>query len=70
MDLNLAELKKGGFIKQVQKDYFAVRLRIAGGNLTLEQLDTVRVVAKKYGKDYIHLTTGRVWKSLLSTLQT
>ncbi|MBT9174188.1 MAG: Anaerobic sulfite reductase subunit C [Syntrophomonadaceae bacterium] len=55
--MNIAELKKGGFLKQLQKDYFAVRLRVAGGNLTLEQVETIQQVAKKYGKGYIHLTT-------------
>ncbi len=57
MEMNIAELKKGGFLKQLQKDYFAVRLRVAGGNLTLEQVETIHQVAKKYGKGYIHLTT-------------
>jgi dissimilatory sulfite reductase (desulfoviridin) alpha/beta subunit len=57
MEMNIAELKKGGFMKQIQKDYFAVRLRVAGGNLTLEQLATVQSVAQKYGKGYIHITT-------------
>ena len=55
--MNFAELKKGGFIKQLQKDYFAVRLRVAGGNLTLKQLETVQRVAGKYGQGYIHITT-------------
>lgn len=57
MKMNIAELKKGGFMKQIQKDYFAVRLRIAGGNLTLEQLATVQKVAQQYGQGYVHLTT-------------
>jgi anaerobic sulfite reductase subunit C len=57
MEMNLAELKKGGFMKQCQKDYFAVRLRVAGGNLTLEQLGTIQAVAAKYGQGYIHITT-------------
>lgn len=57
MEMNIAELKKGGFMKQIQKDYFAVRLRVAGGNLTLEQLETIQNVAKKYGNGYVHLTT-------------
>jgi dissimilatory sulfite reductase (desulfoviridin) alpha/beta subunit len=57
MEMNIAELKKGGFMKQIQRDYFAVRLRVAGGNLTLQQLETVQAVAKKYGQGYVHLTT-------------
>lgn len=57
MEPNFAELKKGGFLKQVQGDYFAVRLRIAGGNLTLEQLETIHQMAQRYGQGYVHLTT-------------
>ncbi|EEG77658.1 4Fe-4S binding protein [Dethiobacter alkaliphilus] len=57
MEMNIAELKKGGFMKQIQKDYFAVRLRVAGGNLTLEQLATIQEVAQKYGQGYVHITT-------------
>jgi dissimilatory sulfite reductase (desulfoviridin) alpha/beta subunit len=57
MELNFAELKKGGFMKHVQKDYFAVRLRVAGGNLSLEQLKVIQGVAEKYGQGYVHLTT-------------
>lgn len=57
MEMNIAELKKGGFLKQIQEDYFAVRLRVAGGNLTLEQVETIQKVARKYGQGYIHLTT-------------
>lgn len=57
MEMNLAELKKGGFMKQIQKDYFSVRLRVAGGNLKLEQLATIQDVATKYGRGYVHLTT-------------
>jgi anaerobic sulfite reductase subunit C len=55
--MNLGELKKGGFIKQIQKDYFAVRLRLAGGNLALEQLEAINAIAAKYGSGYVHLTT-------------
>lgn len=57
MEINFAELKKGGFMKQIQKDYFAVRLRVAGGNLTLAQLETIQRAAKTYGNGYVHLTT-------------
>lgn len=57
MELNVAELKKGGVLKQIQKDYFAIRLRVAGGNLTVDQLATIQRVAQKYGQGYVHLTT-------------
>lgn len=51
------ELKKGGFMKQVQKDRFAMRLRVVGGQLPAEQLKKVYEVAAKYGQGYVHLTS-------------
>jgi len=51
------ELKKGGFMRQVQKDCFSMRLRSVGGHLTVEQLKTISGVAEKYGQGYIHLTS-------------
>ena len=43
------ELKKGGFIQQVQNDHFSLRLRIAGGQVQAEQLKKVYDVAVKFG---------------------
>jgi dissimilatory sulfite reductase (desulfoviridin) alpha/beta subunit len=56
-DINFAELKKGGFMKQKQKDYFSMRLKTIGGQVTAEQLETIQLVSQKYGKGYIHLTS-------------
>ncbi|MDQ2085447.1 4Fe-4S binding protein [Herbivorax sp. ANBcel31] len=50
------ELKKGGFMKQVQKDRFSLRLRVAGGNLDAKGLKKVYEIALKYGEGYIHMT--------------
>lgn len=50
------ELKKGGFMRQVQKDNFALRLGIVGGQIQAEQLLKVYEIAKKYGRGYIHMT--------------
>ena len=50
------ELKKGGFMKQVDKDRFSLRLRIVGGQIKSEQLAKVNEIAQKYGAGYIHLT--------------
>jgi len=50
------ELKKNGFLKQVQKDRFSLRLRIAGGRIQTEQLKKVYEVAEKYGEGYVHMT--------------
>lgn len=54
MDFN--ELKSGGFIKQVQKDLFVVRLRCPGGMLNPEKLRKAADIAEKYGSGDIHLS--------------
>lgn len=51
------ELKKGGFMRQVHKNRFSMRLKAVGGQLTVEQLQTLQSVAKKYGQGYVHLTS-------------
>jgi dissimilatory sulfite reductase (desulfoviridin) alpha/beta subunit len=51
-----AALKKGGFMRQIQKDTFSMRLKVVGGQLKTEHLQKIGEVAKKYGKGYIHLT--------------
>src|SRR6266511_2154631 len=51
------ELKKGGFMKQVQKDRFSLRLRLAGGQIEAEQLMKVYDIAQRYGQGYVHLTS-------------
>ncbi|MCX9082849.1 MAG: 4Fe-4S binding protein [Candidatus Methanoperedens sp.] len=56
-ELDLATLKKSGYMKQRQKDLFAVRLRIPCGNVTSEQLQGISGIARKYGSGYIHITT-------------
>lgn len=54
VDLN--ELKSGGFIKQIQRDLFTVRLRCPGGRLTSEQLSKAAEIAQKYGQGVAHLS--------------
>ncbi|MBP2656075.1 MAG: nitrite and sulphite reductase 4Fe-4S region [Firmicutes bacterium] len=56
-EVDYKELKKGGFMKQVQKDRFSLRLKAVGGYLTAEQLGKIQDVAQKYGQGYIHLTS-------------
>lgn len=56
-ELDLASLKKRGYMKQKQKDLFAVRLRIPCGNVTAEQLLGISGIARKYGSGNIHITT-------------
>ncbi len=52
----IARLKDGGFIKQRQEEYFAVRVRVVAGNLEAEQLPKVAEIAKRYGRGYVSLT--------------
>lgn len=55
--LDLSGLKKGGILKQRQKDYFILRTRIPGGYLKAEKLPKFMQLAKRYGRGYIHLST-------------
>jgi anaerobic sulfite reductase subunit C len=50
-------LKKGGFMRQVQKDRFSLRLRVVGGQINSGQLQKVGEIAEKYGRGYIHMTS-------------
>ena len=55
--VDYAGLKKGGFMKQVQKDRFALRIKVVGGQLLAEHLKKVYEVAEKYGQGYVHMTS-------------
>jgi dissimilatory sulfite reductase (desulfoviridin) alpha/beta subunit len=57
MCADYAELKRGGFIPQRQKNMFSLRLRVTGGRLTTEQLAVVTAAAAQYGLGYVHLTS-------------
>jgi len=50
------ELKKSGYILQYDPDYYTVRLRVVGGNLTSGQLAAIAGIADRYGVGRIHLT--------------
>jgi len=50
-------LKNGGFMRQVQKNNFSLRLKVVGGNLTAGQLQTIAGISKKYGDGHVHLTS-------------
>lgn len=54
---DLATLKKGGFMRQKQKNNFSLRLKVVGGNLTAKQLAKISEVSEKYGEGYVHLTS-------------
>lgn len=50
MAVDYAALKKGGFMRQKQKNNFSLRLQVVGGNLTAENLKKIAEVAEKYGR--------------------
>jgi len=57
MGQNYTELKNECFMKQVDKDRFSLRIRLAGGNITTQDLRKVYELAEKFGQGYIHLTS-------------
>ena len=57
MTVDYKELKKGGFMRQKQKDNFSMRLKSVGGHFTAQQLGTIQQVAEQFGKGYVHLTS-------------
>ncbi|MDO4623432.1 MAG: 4Fe-4S binding protein [Eubacteriales bacterium] len=57
MAVDYATLKKGGFMRQKQKNNFSLRLAVVGGHLTAENLAKVAEVAEKYGDGHVHLTS-------------
>ena len=54
---DLAALRKVGMIQQKQKDYFAMRLHVVGGDLTTAQMRKVAEVAERFGRGELHLST-------------
>jgi dissimilatory sulfite reductase (desulfoviridin) alpha/beta subunit len=56
-DVDYGTLKKGGFMRQKQKDNFSLRLAVVGGTLTAENLRKIAEVAEKYGDGHVHLTS-------------
>ena len=57
MAVDYATLKKGGFMRQKQKNCFSLRLKVVGGHLSADQLSTIAAVSEKYGEGYVHLTS-------------
>lgn len=57
MAVDYKALKKGGLMRQRQKDCFSMRLKSVGGHFTAKQLDTIQKAAEKYGEGYVHLTS-------------
>lgn len=57
MAVDYALLKKGGFMRQKQKNCFSLRLKVVGGHLDAKQLAVIAEVSEKYGEGYVHLTS-------------
>lgn len=57
MAVDYTTLKKGGFMRQKQKNNFSLRLRVVGGQLTAKQLAKIAEVSDQYGEGYVHLTS-------------
>lgn len=57
MAVDYATLKKGGFMRQKQKNNFSLRLAVVGGTLTAKNLQKIAEVAEQYGEGYVHLTS-------------
>ncbi|HWQ78063.1 MAG TPA: 4Fe-4S binding protein [Anaerovoracaceae bacterium] len=56
-EIDYTALKKGGFMRQVQKERFSLRLRVVGGQVTASQIQKISEIAEKYGHGYIHMTS-------------
>lgn len=56
-EVQLKKLKKNGFLPQAQQNRFSLRLRVAGGKVTVKQLQKVYDIATVYGQGYIHMTS-------------
>lgn len=54
--IDLAAMKTGGFIKEKEKDLFAIRLRVPVGRISAEHLCRIGETAKKFGSGKLHLT--------------
>lgn len=57
MKLNINELKENGFLQQVQKDLFSLRIKVVGGQLTGDNLQAISIIANKYGNGQVHFTS-------------
>jgi dissimilatory sulfite reductase (desulfoviridin) alpha/beta subunit len=56
-EIDYAALKKGGFMRQIQKNCFSLRLRAVGGQFSAAQLQKIGETATKFGRDYVHFTS-------------
>jgi dissimilatory sulfite reductase (desulfoviridin) alpha/beta subunit len=57
MAVDYKALKNGGFMRQVQKNRFSLRLKVVGGHLTSDELRAIADASDKYGKGLAHFTS-------------
>ena len=57
MTIDKSSLKANGFMPQIQKDRYSMRLKVVGGEVSVEMLSTIAEIARKYGQGYVHLTS-------------
>ncbi len=53
----VAPLNREGMIRQKQPDYYFIRLKAIAGDLTATQMACIALVAEKYGRGGVHLST-------------
>lgn len=56
-EIDYKALKKGGFMRQIQKGRFSLRIRVVGGQIEAPQLAKVSEIAERYGGGYVHMTS-------------
>jgi anaerobic sulfite reductase subunit C len=56
-ELDQAALGRVGMMRQVQPDYYVMRLKAVAGDLTVRQLACIAEVAGLYGRGSVHLST-------------
>lgn len=56
MTMDYAQLKSCGFLKQIQAERYSLRLKVVGGQVSAEQLNSVYKLANRFGNGYVHLT--------------
>lgn len=57
LEVDLAQLKRQGFIKQREGDFFTIRLKVLAGNITSAQMLVLSGIANTYAQGYMGLTT-------------
>ncbi len=57
IDTGAATLNRDGVLRQKQPDYYLLRIKAIAGDLTATQLACIALVAERYGRGAVHLST-------------